>query len=244
MQPTYLPWIGYFDLMDQVDAFVILDTVQFERQSWQNRNRVRTAQGVKWLTVPVHHAFGSAITAIRVRDDAPWRRDHFQTLRHSYARALYWRELESDLQSGYEVTSERLQEVNEWFIRRIAQKLGVTLTGAGPGGQKLVRASTLRSAGQRQDLLVAICRELGADEYLSTRGASAYLAESDPFPAARIELRYHSYEHPTYRQVHGAFVPYMSAVDLIANEGPAAGDILRSGRRPGIPADELRAAAE
>lgn len=210
MQPTYLPWIGYFDLMDQVDAFVVLDTVQFERQSWQNRNRVRTARGVKWLTVPVQHAFGSEIRAIRVRDDAPWRRDHLQTLRHSYARAPYWRELEPDLRRGYELTSERLQDVNEWFISCIARKLGVSLAGAGPDGQKLVRASALTAAGHRQDLLIAICRELGADEYLSTPGSSAYLAERDPFPEANIELRYHAYEHPTYRQVHGAFVPFMS----------------------------------
>src|SRR5690242_1978323 len=100
MQPTYLPWIGYFDLMDQVDVFVLLDTVQFVRQSWQNRNRIRTAQGVRWLTVPVEHAFGSEIGAIRVRDDMPWRRDHFETLRHAYARAAYWRELEPAIRSG------------------------------------------------------------------------------------------------------------------------------------------------
>lgn len=244
MQPTYLPWIGYFDLMDQVDVFVILDTVQFERQSWQNRNRVRTARGVKWLTVPVHHAFGSEIRTIRVRDEAHWRRDHFETLRHSYARAPSWGELGPDLRSGYEVGSQRLQDVNEWFIRCFARKLGVALAGAGPGGDKLVRASTLAAAGHRQDLLVAICRELGADEYLSPPGSSVYLSERDPFPEAKIELSYHAYEHPTYRQLHGAFVPFMSSVDLIANEGPAAGQVLRSGRRPSISAGALRSAAD
>lgn len=244
MQPTYLPWIGYFDLMDQVDVFVILDTVQFVRQSWQNRNRVRTAQGVRWLTIPVRHAFGSEIRAISVRDDMPWRRDHFQTLRHSYARAPHWHELEPELRLGYDEASERLQDVNERFIGRIAGRLGVSLVGPGPGGRKLIRASELAAAGHRQELLVAICQELGADEYLSPPGASVYLAERDPFPDAAIALRYHAYQHPVYEQVHGAFVPFMSSVDLIANVGPAAGDILRSGRRPSLAASELHTAAD
>lgn len=239
MQPTYLPWMGYFDLIDQVDVFVILDTVQFVRQSWQNRNRIRTAQGSRWLTVPVERAFGSEIRTIRVRDDLGWRRDHFETIRHAYSKALYWAEIGSDMRSGFEPRSERLQDVNEWFIRCLGEKLGISLAGSGPGGRKLVRASELNAGGRREDLLVAICRELGADEYLSTPGASAYLRERDPFPAAGIDLRYQSYVHPSYRQVHGQFVPFMSSVDLLANEGPAARGILLSGRRPPLPPSAL-----
>lgn len=241
MQPTYLPWMGYFDLMDQVDAFVVLDTVQFVRQSWQNRNRIKTAQGVKWLTLPIEHAFGAEIRNIRLRDDVPWRRDHFETIRHSYARAAHWAGLEPELRIRYEMPSSRLLDINGSFISWMALKLGIDLAGPGPGGSRLLRASQLQARGRRQDLLVAICHELGADEYLSPPGSAAYLSAHDPFPEAGVRLYYHSYDHPEYPQLHGAFVPFMSALDVIVNHGPAAPDILRSGRRPPLLPEALHA---
>src|SRR5262249_29856165 len=162
----------------QVDAFVVLDNVQFVQRSWHSRNRVKTADGVKWLTVPVEHASRAEIRAIRVHREIPWRREHFETLRHSYARAAHWTGLEPILRAAYEADDERLQDVNERFIRHLAALLDVDLGASGRAG-KLVRASDLDVRGRKGDLLVDICRALGATEYLSAPGSAAYLSEDD-----------------------------------------------------------------
>lgn len=226
MQPTYLPWIGYLDLIDQVDRFVLLDTVQFERQSWQNRNRIKTAQGVKWLTVPVHRAFGQSIMETRVQSSDPWRVKHLETIRYAYGKTPRWGQLGPTFQQAYEHPCEYLHELN-------AALLVVLLDGFGiEAAAKITRASALEVDGGRTELLVNICKMLGADVYLSTPGSAAYLAQDNPFPGAGIELRYHVYQHPSYRQSYGEFVPYLSSIDLLLNEPNDALSILRSGRRP------------
>jgi hypothetical protein len=226
MQPTYLPWMGYFDLADQADVFVFLDTVAFSRQSWQQRNRILAGGDVLWLTVPVRHALGMPIREIEIDATRPWRRKHWGSLEQAYRRAEHWAELSGILAPLYEREWRLLAELDVAGIRALAAQLGIET--------EFVHASSLAPpAGERDEALVDICRQLGATTYLSPAGAVAYLDSDERFSAAGIELRFHAYEHPTYPQWSAEFTSHLSVVDLLAHAGPAALETIRSGRLPG-----------
>lgn len=229
-QPTHLPWAGWFDIMDQADVVVLLDTVQLTPRSWQTRNRVKTANGVAWLSVPVRQRRGQAIAQALIQNETDWGRKHLDTLRQAYARAPHWPDLADELAAVYGRRWDHLRDLNEALIRIVAGRLKIDAAG------RLVRASDLAATGRRTDLLVSICREVGADVYLSTPGARAYLPDDAPFARAGLELRWHEYAHPVYPQPHGDFVSHMAAIDLLANVGPAAPEVMRSGRRDPVSA--------
>jgi WbqC-like protein family len=225
MQPTYLPWMGYFDLVDQADVFVLLDTVAFSRQSWQQRNRILVDGAAQWLTVPVRHAMGAPIREIAIDTTRPWRRKHWGSLEQAYRRAPFWAEERTHLEPVYEREWALLAELDVSLIRMLATRLGTDT--------ELVLASSLApTSGAREEALVDLCRQVGATTYLSPAGAAAYLDSDAPFAAHGIELRFHDYEHPAYPQGSDAFVSHLSVVDLLANVGPGALETIRSGRRP------------
>ena len=235
MQPTFLPWSGYFDLIEQADHFVYLDTVQFSRQSWQHRNRIRDAQGLSWFSLPVvaSHREGTTVSEAKVgstRVVRKWR----ATLRQCYARAkareteLPW--IDAWLASLRE--GDSLADINIRFIELVGERFGIATQRS--------RASDLGAIAGRVDRLVGLCQLFGTDTYLSPPGAVGYLtAERAAFERAGIALRFQSYAHPTYGQCHGPFLPYASVVDLILNEGDAGPAVLRSGRREPITALQL-----
>lgn len=223
MQPTYLPWMGYFDLMDQADRFVILDTVQFVRQSWQQRNRVKTSSGAHWLTVPVMREFAQTIAAVRVNNATDWARAHWRTLEQNYRRAPFWGSFAGGIKELFCVKREWLWEGNFALIEFLREAMGITTP--------LVRASTIQATGRREALLVNTCRQLDATDYLSPLGSVAYLHDEAPFAAEKIRVEFQHYEHPEYRQLYPPFVSHLSALDLLLNEGDGALEILRSGRR-------------
>lgn len=224
MQPTYLPWLGYFDLMDQCDTFVLLDSVQFDRRSWQQRNRVKTPQGELWLTVPVRSKGRreSKISEVEIDRSQRFEETHIRTFEHFYAKAPFYRdsidELAAILRKGHTHLAELTIELIGWLRERLG------LEG------ELVRSSTLGVEGKKVELLVAICQRLGADRYISPPGAREYIEEDNLFPEHGIELCYHAYRHSEYRQLHGPFVPQLSVVDLLLNEGASSLAIIRSGR--------------
>jgi hypothetical protein len=233
-QPTYLPWLGYFDLIDQVDAFVILDSVQFEKQSWQQRNRIKTPTGLQWLTVPVvfRGRFGQLIHEVEIRDGEFWR-NHLRAIELSYRRAPffenYFPELSHRLKSA---AGSALADLNvrlmEWFMSILEIRT------------PLFFSTQLDQTGKRTELLVNICSRLGAREYISPVGSAAYLLqEIDVLGRRSIEVLFHNYEHPHYRQLFPPFVPYASILDLIFNEGDRSPEIMRSGRRNPFLASQL-----
>ncbi|TMC50510.1 MAG: WbqC family protein [Chloroflexi bacterium] len=233
MQPTYLPWLGYFDLMDQVDCLVLLDTVQFSHQSWQHRNRVRGPDGLVWLTVPVLTAgrLGQRILDVELRP-VPFARKHIATLDQCYTRAPGAADLMLQLRPLLEhgERSGRLTELTVPVLEALARQFGVTTP--------LLTSSNMSATGRRSELLVSICEELGARHYVTVPGSLSYLAEeSDIFRNHGISVSVHSYDHPEYRQRFSPFLAHVSAVDLLCNE-PDAPSILRSGRRPLLPLDE------
>lgn len=224
MQPTYLPWIGYFDLMDEADVFVLFDTAQFEKQGWQQRNRVKFASDEpKWLTVPVVQHLGQSISDVRINASVPWRRKHWGTLEQCYRQAPYWETYCDELSGIYSRPWDSLLELNLAIILFLRSRFGIST--------QVVRTSELPVTGDRVSFLANVCRHFGADTYLSTVRAADYIEKDNIFPSQGITLLYHQYDHPTYRQLHGAFLPYMSAVDLLLNEGPESLRIIRSGRR-------------
>jgi hypothetical protein len=233
-QPTYLPWLGYFDLIDQVDAFVILDHVQFEKQSWQQRNRIKTPQGLQWLTVPVivRGRFGQSIREVEIRDSEFWRK-HLRSVEVNYHRAAFFEEYFHDFAERQErCERSHLLELNVQFIEWFMSILEIRTS--------LFFSSELNAPGKRTQLLANICSCLGATTYVSPIGSAAYLLqEIDLLERRSIEVRFHNYQHPEYRQMFPPFVPCASILDLVFNEGKLAPDIVRSGRRECLIPEQL-----
>ena len=233
-QPTFLPWVGWFDLADQVDSFVILDDVAFSKQSWQQRNRIRTRNGLEYLSVPVKTSgrLGQRIADCELVDQA-FVVKMIKSLQSNYSKTPFFGttfdELATTLQTA--ASTNRLVELNCALISWMAARLGVTTP--------MIRASTLDAGGERGEYVAAICESVGADRYLSPAGAESYLIEDrHSFERRGIEVLIHVYEHPVYVQRFSPFIPFASALDLIFNLGPVAGEVMRSGRRMARAVDE------
>lgn len=226
MQPTYLPWLGYFDLMDQADVFVLLDNVQFEHRSWQHRNRLRSPSGLVWLTVPVKTSGrrGQMIYDVEIDFSQGFPRRHIRAVELYYRRARYFDRYYPTFRELLLQAGPRLVELNIKLMDWIARELGIQ--------QMVVRGSERPVNGKRSTLLVELCRDLGTPKYLSPVGSYGYIRhEHASFAQAGIRVLFHNYVHPTYRQAFVPFVPYCSTLDLLMNHGEEAVTILRSGRR-------------
>ena len=226
-QPTYLPWLGYFDLLDQVDQFVVLDTVQFEKQSWQQRNRIKTPTGLLWLTIPVvfRGRLSQRIVDVEIREAEFWS-GHLRALELNYRRApffdKYYPELSELMRSA---SSElRLAELTIALLHWLVEVLGIKTP--------IVRSSELPVEGKRTHLLAEICGLLGAKSYVSPLGSAAYLLNDLTILNSRgVEVVFQNYEHPMYRQLFPPFQAHASVIDLLFNEGSNSLATIRSGRR-------------
>jgi hypothetical protein len=222
VQSCYIPWKGYFDLIASVDEFILFDTVQFTRRDWRNRNRIKTREGPRWLTIPVtiKGKYTQTVAETRIADPG-WRLKHFEIIRHNYARAPHFRDYRDWLANLYEsARSLSLSEVNYTFTRAICSELGI--------GTKLSWSSDYPSSTGKNERLISLCRAAGATHYLSGPSAKAYL---DPamFQAAGIGLEFKNYEsYPEYPQLFPPFVHEVSVLDVILNVGPRARDYIRA----------------
>lgn len=220
-QPAYLPWLGYFHRIAASDLHIVLDHVQFEKNSFVNRNRVLTANGPTWLTVPVRTKgrFGELpINAVEVDNARDWGAKHWATIRQNYARAPHFAAAGAFLQSIYEREWLRLtdlvRETTEYLMR---SALGIRTPTR--------LSSEMDASGAKSELILNLCKSVGASVYLSGPLGRRYL-EEDRFAQAGIEVRYHDYRHPIYQQRFPGFEPFMSAIDLIFNCGESSRDIL------------------
>ena len=225
-QPQYLPWLGYFDKMARADHFVLLDTVQFKKNEWQNRNRIRAASGWQWLTVPVHARFPARFDEVEADQTAPWRRKHAATLRQAYARAPHRDDILRPLERLLQRPLHRLAQINIEAIRLLADLLEVRT--------ETILASTLSGIPEGPDeRLIALCRRFGADSYLAGAGGRDYM-DLEAWRRAGIEVIFQDFHGPVYDQGRPGFEANLSAVDFLMHCGP--GPIAR-------PAPGLRAAA-
>ncbi len=225
-QPHYLPWLGYFAKWAAADRFIFLDTVQYEKNGWQNRNRIKTKDGPRWLTVPVRRApLGTAVRDVRVDAAQPWRARHLRAIEQAYAAAPHFARHNDVLQSFYHLEWDRLAPLAaasaEWLARALGVQAPVTLASE----------IAMAPAGAEADptaRLVALCRAVGADTYLAGRDGAAYM-DLAQFKAAGIAVEAQCYEHPVYAQLHGEFVPLLSTLDLLLMHGDEALATLRGG---------------
>ena len=220
LQPGYLPWLGYFDLMHKADVFVHYDDVQFDKHGWRNRNRVKGPKGPVWLTVPVRHSgrSGQSILDVEIDDGQDWRRKHISTVSQLYARAPFLPAILPRLEEILERPWGRLVDLDLAVVDWLAAELGIA--------KPCHRASELGIAGDRNERLLDLCRHFGATRYLSGNSAQDYL-DVARFRAAGIDVAWHDYAHPSYAQLHGDFVPYLSVLDLLLNVGKASLAVLQ-----------------
>jgi hypothetical protein len=212
LQPGYLPWLGYFDLLKKADVFVHYDDVQFDKHGWRNRNRVKGPKGAVWLTVPVLHGGRGAQSILEVEIDnrQSWRRKQLSTLEQLYARAPFSKAYLPRLREILERPWSRLVDLDFAVIEWLAETLGIATPR--------YRSSELGIGGRRNERLINLSRHFAASRYISGDAARAYL-DVAAFAAAGVEVVWHNYAHPTYLQQHGEFLPYLSVIDLLLNEG-------------------------
>jgi len=223
VQSNYIPWKGYFDLIARSDLFVLLDDVQYTRRDWRNRNRIKTAQGLKWLSIPVETK-GKYEQLIRdTKVSSPdWARGHWDALRQAYGKAP-WFEQEREwvealyLEKAPELTY--LSEINRLFLAAIAARLGITTP--------LVSSSDYELESGKTDRLLAICRQAGADIYLSGPAAQGYL-DIEQFAEHGIAVEWMDYGgYGEYSQLYPPFEHGVSVLDLVFMVGGGARALLR-----------------
>ena len=215
MQPTFLPWLGYFDLMDQVDTFIFLDNVQFEKQSWQQRNKIRTSNGLVWLTIPVYinGRFGQNICDVEIE------KNHFphkqiKTLQHNYSKAKYfteyWPKFEEVFRSDENLNSLSLTNIK--LIKFISELLGIKT--------KTEMASNISKTQGRSDRLIELIHNTGSKNYISPKGSKDYLEkDAGKFYKAEISIFFHKFLPPTYNQLYHPFLEGASVIDILFNYG-------------------------
>ena len=218
-QPEHLPWLGFIDKTRQADTVVLLDHVQFKKNYFENRNKIRTPTGWSWLTVPVFikGKSGQGIDEVRIKEESRWREVYLRTLEQNYRKAPYWKEYAPYFESLLARPWEKLVDLNLEIIRFAWNCFGVA--------PRVVRSSGMTVSGAATGLLVEICRAMEATEYLSGPSGRDYLDES-LFADAGIRVRYHKFCHPEYRQAFAPFVPGLSSLDLLLNAGPGGRDVL------------------
>jgi len=221
-QSHYLPWLGYFDKIDRSDIFVVLDDVQYEKNGWQNRNRIRTPQGTQWLTVPVHAHISSKISEVTIARTTAWEKTHAKSLELNYKKSPHFSLLWSQLESVYANEWSTLIALNETLLQVLLKAFGIM-------DKKIVLSSSLDLQEQASQRLVALCRYFKADTYLSGEGAKAYL-DLPFFEKEGIKVQFQNFSHPIYSQRtdrNTKFIEGLSAVDLLFQEGKQSLGILR-----------------
>jgi hypothetical protein len=219
-QPAYLPWLGYFHRIAVSDAHIVLDHVQFEKNSFTNRNRIRTPENWCWLTVPVRTAgkFGDlAINEIEISGEKKWAPKHWQSLRLNYSKAPFFAQHAAFFEGIYARPWQKLADLATEITAYLLDAFGIRT--------KMYFSSQMSVPGKKDELVLNLCRELGATVYLSGSLGRNYLQE-ELFSNQGIAVRYDDYRHPTYPQVYPGFEAYMAAVDLLFNTGPASLEII------------------
>lgn len=212
MQPTYLPWIGYFQLLASVDLFIFLDDVQFAKRSWQQRNRIILNGKEHYLTIPVltKGKRSQTILETQIDDSQDWRNKHANSIKHAYSKHPNGQQLLTSCNEFLHVPTANLADQNIRIIEYISQRLGYATT--------FRRSSELPVGGVKSDYLLKLCTYFGATTYLSAAGSKEYIEEEQIFTASDVRVEYQNYIPLEYPQKNSStFIPYMSIIDLLAN---------------------------
>lgn len=223
LQSNYIPWKGYFDIINMVDEFILYDDMQYTRRDWRNRNQIKTVDGVKWLTISVESKgkFLQKINETKI-SNPKWAQEHWKAISLNYAKAPYFKTYAPIFEELYKKAGEMeyLSHVNHLFLTEICKLLGITTKITWSSDYELVDGKTERLAG--------LVKSAGGSYYLSGPAAKDYIVD-EVFEEAGIELDYMDYEgYPEYPQLHGEFTPAVSILDLIFMTGPDAPKYMKS----------------
>ncbi len=216
LQPSYIPWRGYFDQIFKSDLFIFYDDVQYDKNGWRNRNRIKTSQGLQWLTIPVHTKGSipesTPINKIKISWEKPWNLHHWRGIQFAYKKAPFFSQYMDYFADVYSRQPESLADFTIETTIEISRLLGITHT-------KFFRSSELENVeGTRTDRLISILKTVGADHYISGPSAKDYI-ENEKFINAGISLEYMHYDYPEYEQLYPPFEPKVSIIDLLMMKG-------------------------
>jgi len=238
-QPHFLPWLGYLDRMRQADLFIVLDHVQFERRNYQNRTRIKLDGNAQWITVPVRQqSQQERIVDKRVDNPPPeetrwWGANLCRTLKHAYRNAEFFGDYAGELFRILESRWDRLVDLDQATLDLLRDAFDIRTP--------LARSSELDVAGVKSDLILNLCLATGADTYLAGLGGSRHYLDGEAFADAGVKIAWQQFDHPRYRQDgSGEFVPGLSAVDLLFNEGSRGRAMLAGEAAPADSADGAR----
>ncbi len=220
-QSNYLPWKGYFDLINHVDDFIIYDTVQYTKNDWRNRNRIKTPGGLQWLTIPVEHRFlGQTIADTKIAT-VNWNKKHWNAITTNYAKSKFFKEYRDYFEKLYRgFGGLSLSQVNLAFIRAICEILEIET--------RIRQSSEFDLSKDRNLRLLEICEYVGASIYVSGPAAKVYLDEK-LFVESGVEVEWMDYNgYPVYDQKFPPFDHAVTVLDLIFNEGPEAKKYMKS----------------
>ena len=218
LQPSYIPWRGYFHQIAKADVFVFLDDVQYDKRGWRNRNQIKTPHGLQWLTIPVHSKGAQTnnvpINDIRIVWEKEWNREHLETIFHAYKKAPYFETFYPMLQEWLAPPYELLADLTIETSIQLARYLGITNT-------RFLRSSAMPVDGVKTERLIHLIEKVGADHYISGPSARDYIEES-VFRSHGVSLEYMQYDYPPYPQLYSPFEANVSIIDLIFMTGENA----------------------
>ena len=226
LQSNYIPWKGYFDLISNVDEFILYDDVQYTKNDWRNRNKIKTPNGSIWLTIPVKHSTNQSIKEIIVNDQK-WRIKHWKTIKQNYTKSKYFNDYKEIFEGLYlNSNHEFLSQINYLFLTTICRILKITTKISWSMDYDLTTGKTER--------LVDLCKQAGAQQYISGPSAKSYINEKI-FKKENISLLYLDYSgYSEHRQLYPPFEHNVSIIDLLFNEGDNARWFLKSFFNKGI----------
>jgi len=221
-QPEYLGYLGFYNKMMNADAWILLDNVQLAKRDFVRRNRIRGPNGPMWLSIPVitKGRYYQLIQEVEVDNTQSWRKSHWKSIQYQYQRAPYFEQYAEQLASIYESEWRLLADLNIAVIETMARLLTVE--------RPTYLASQLGVNGNSSQLLAELTQAVGGDVYLSGPMGRDYLDES-LFHERGLRVEYNDFTHPVYPQAQGEFVPYLAAIDLLFNCGPASRDVIAAG---------------
>lgn len=215
LQPSYIPWRGYFDQIRKADLFIFYNDVQYDKHGWRNRNQIKTSQGKQWITIPVHSkgvTAGVPICDVKIDWSKPWSQNHLKALTFAYKKAPHFEACRTWLDTVFERRDEYLADFTIWLTMDIARRIGISHT-------KFMNSSDIPNiTGQKTDRLIQILQHVGATHYMSGASAKDYM-EPAKFEEAGITFEYMQYNYPEYPQLYPPYDPYITILDLIFMTG-------------------------
>ena len=213
-QPVYLPWLGLFHKIALADKFCFFDNVQYQAKDWNNRNKIIFSNGTSgWLTVPVLRKsyLERSYLEIEINNELPWQRKHWKSIELNYNKAPYFKLYADGLKKYYDMKWLFLMDLNYEMLLFFMEKLGISVP--------VVRMKDYSFRGKKSELVLDMCRQLGAHMYIFGEKGREY-ADVESFSNAGIIPVFQTYRHPVYPQLHGDFIPFLSIIDLLFNCGP------------------------